>query len=244
MKNELIDTDDRIIDALLTRRGEVDKSVLMEFARWCALQAVRLWDAPAVVIAFLRTGDENLREAAHQAAVEHPIHDVVTAWAVEAARQATGDDMMSPEYRSYYAAVYAAMAIVHTPKQYIVEWSRLRDLQEEQLKSLIGERSKEMKINIDLDSAQQLAHNFFTNQVYRNQKVCLYVNHETGEIETCLPSEFLPPEWDYLCTLIDPYIEWGQSECADETELEDAFSAWLDREFDAWFDSLISAIES
>jgi hypothetical protein len=36
---------------------------LKSFARWCALRVVHLWDAPEVVVQFLKTGDESLREA-------------------------------------------------------------------------------------------------------------------------------------------------------------------------------------
>lgn len=44
------------------------KPILREFSRWCALRAVRLWDAPNVVKAYLRTGDESLRRQARKAA--------------------------------------------------------------------------------------------------------------------------------------------------------------------------------
>ena len=42
--------------------------VLREFARWCALQVIDLWDAPEVVREYLVTGDENLWAAARDAA--------------------------------------------------------------------------------------------------------------------------------------------------------------------------------
>ena len=35
-----------------------------EFARWCALQVVHLWDCPAIVRQYLETGDESTRDAA------------------------------------------------------------------------------------------------------------------------------------------------------------------------------------
>ena len=37
--------------------------VLWHFARLCALDVIHLWDAPDVVIKFLKTGDESLRAA-------------------------------------------------------------------------------------------------------------------------------------------------------------------------------------
>ncbi len=40
---------------------------LREFARWCAREALHLWDAPKVVRDYLETGDESLRAAARAA---------------------------------------------------------------------------------------------------------------------------------------------------------------------------------
>jgi hypothetical protein len=42
--------------------------VLHRFARMCALDVIGLWDAPAVVVEFLNTGDASLRDAAGAAA--------------------------------------------------------------------------------------------------------------------------------------------------------------------------------
>lgn len=45
--------------------GNVDASeTLEEFARWCALQVVRLWDCPDVIKKYLETGDEEIRSKA------------------------------------------------------------------------------------------------------------------------------------------------------------------------------------
>src|ERR1035437_6083318 len=51
--------------------------LLRKFARLQALGVIHLWDAPTVVKEYLTTGDENLRDAARDA-----------AWAAEAARSA------------------------------------------------------------------------------------------------------------------------------------------------------------
>jgi hypothetical protein len=42
--------------------------VMREFARWCALQVIHLWDAPEIVKRYLETGDEVIRDAARDAA--------------------------------------------------------------------------------------------------------------------------------------------------------------------------------
>ena len=42
--------------------------LLGDFARWCALQVIHLWDAPPIVREYLETGDETKRDAASVAA--------------------------------------------------------------------------------------------------------------------------------------------------------------------------------
>ena len=42
--------------------------LLREFARRCALDVAHLWDAPEIVLNYLRTGDESIRAAARAAA--------------------------------------------------------------------------------------------------------------------------------------------------------------------------------
>ena len=50
-------------------QGRIDISdILRKFARLCALDVVHLWDCPDVVLRYLKTGDESLRDAARGAA--------------------------------------------------------------------------------------------------------------------------------------------------------------------------------
>ena len=44
--------------------------LLREFARWCALQVVPVWNCPDVVRQYLETGDEEIRDAAWDAACD------------------------------------------------------------------------------------------------------------------------------------------------------------------------------
>ena len=76
---------ERAVVAMLTME-ETDK-LLRDFARWCALQVIHLWDAPDVVRQYLETGDESLRDAARSAA--RAAAGVAAAWA--AARAAARD---------------------------------------------------------------------------------------------------------------------------------------------------------
>jgi uncharacterized membrane protein YeiB len=49
--------------------GGIDISdTLYEFARMCALDVIHLWDAPAVAVEYLKTGNESLRAEALSAA--------------------------------------------------------------------------------------------------------------------------------------------------------------------------------
>jgi hypothetical protein len=82
-----------------TRRRIVKRidatDLLRSFARECALSVVHLWDAPPVVVEYLKTGDPTLREAA-----------AATAWAAGAAgAAAAGSAAWSAEAA---AAVWAA----------------------------------------------------------------------------------------------------------------------------------------
>ena len=58
--------------------GEV---VLRAFARWCAIQVIHLWNAPDVVVSYLATGDESLRDAARDAAWDAAWDARDAAWA-------------------------------------------------------------------------------------------------------------------------------------------------------------------
>ena len=57
-----------IEDALWCCRAEPDRPEWREFARWCALQVIHLWDCPEIVRLYLETGDESIRAAAWVAA--------------------------------------------------------------------------------------------------------------------------------------------------------------------------------
>ena len=53
---------------LWTLEADVVEPLLRDFARRCALDVVHLWDAPEVVLEYLKTGNEDLRAAAWDAA--------------------------------------------------------------------------------------------------------------------------------------------------------------------------------
>ena len=64
---------DECDDKLVCRRRRVIATIdatkiAQKFARMCALDVIHLWDAPDVVVRYLKTGDESIRGAAWSAA--------------------------------------------------------------------------------------------------------------------------------------------------------------------------------
>ena len=69
--------------------------ILRRFARKCALDVIHLWDAPDVVIRYLKTGDESIRADAYAAARD-------------AARAAAADAAWDAARAAAYAAAWVA----------------------------------------------------------------------------------------------------------------------------------------
>ena len=77
--------------------------VLRKFARLCALDVIDLWDAPEIVVRYLKTGDESIRIAAWDAA-----RAAAKASATDAARAAA---RYAARYAAWDAAWDAAKAV-------------------------------------------------------------------------------------------------------------------------------------
>ena len=90
----------------MTTAEEGDR-ILREFARWCALQVIHLWDAPDVVKQYLKTGDESLRDAARAAAWD-AAWDAAWAAARDAARAAARDAARDAARAAAWDAAWAA----------------------------------------------------------------------------------------------------------------------------------------
>ena len=83
------------------------ESLLREFARWCAMQVIELWDAPLIVREYLETGNESLRDAARYAAgyaarAAGAAGDA--AWAAREAARTAMDAARAARYAAGYAA--------------------------------------------------------------------------------------------------------------------------------------------
>jgi hypothetical protein len=111
---EIVDGDgksaatERTVIAMLD--AEATDKLLRDFARWCALQVIHLWDAPDVVRRYLETGDESLRAAARDA-----------AW--DAARDAAWDAARAAAWAAAWDAAWAAAWDAEIEK-YIAELER------------------------------------------------------------------------------------------------------------------------
>lgn len=89
---------ERTVIAMLD--ADTTERILREWARWCALQVIHLWDAPAVVRQYLETGDESLRAAAWAAAWD-AARDAARAAAWDAARAAARDAARDAKIEEY-----------------------------------------------------------------------------------------------------------------------------------------------
>ena len=89
--------------------ADTTDKLLRDYARWCALQVIHLWDAPDIVRQYLETGDESLRAAAWAAAgdaARAAARDAARA----AARAAAGDAAWAAAGAAARDAAWAAAA--------------------------------------------------------------------------------------------------------------------------------------
>ena len=67
--DDFVDGGDKVVSSSRKVLELLDaEHILREFARRCALEVIHLWDAPDVVVRYLKTGDSTLRGAARDAA--------------------------------------------------------------------------------------------------------------------------------------------------------------------------------
>lgn len=104
------------------------EQVLRDFARWCALQVIHLWDAPSVVKEYLETGKKELSDAARDAAID------ADGAARYAARYAAGAARDAAWIAAKYVAIDAARAAAWDAARYAARaaawtaaWTAARD---------------------------------------------------------------------------------------------------------------------
>lgn len=107
-------------DKLVCRRRRIvarfdATEMLRAFARQCALDVVHLWSAPQVVLDYLRTGDESLRDAASSAAWA-AARDAASSTALAAAVSAAWAAALDAEWAAARAAAVAAAVVAQRAK--------------------------------------------------------------------------------------------------------------------------------
>ena len=107
----IVESGDKIVASERTILWRVDgDSLLREFARTCAMDAIHLWEAPPIVRQYLETGDTSLRPAAQNAAwaaARAAARDAARA-AAQAARAAAWDAAQAARAAAWDAARPAA----------------------------------------------------------------------------------------------------------------------------------------
>ena len=69
LSGQMVHGDDKSAATERTYLARIDaEQVLRKFARQCALDVIHSWDAPDIVVKYLKTGDENIKDAAWDAA--------------------------------------------------------------------------------------------------------------------------------------------------------------------------------
>ena len=113
--------------------------VLCQFARRCALDVIHLWDAPDVVVQYLKTGDESIQKAAESAAESAP------EFAANAARTIARDATRSAANAARSAAESAAKSAAWSASEFAT-WLASRDKQNRRLTAMVmAERNRYLK---------------------------------------------------------------------------------------------------
>ena len=106
------------------------KEILCKFARMCVLDVAHLWDAPPVVVQFLKTGNEEIRIAAWTAARD-------AAW--DAARAAARDAAWNAAWAAAKDAAKDAARATAWAAARNAAWDAARDKQNRRLVRLVNQ---------------------------------------------------------------------------------------------------------
>jgi hypothetical protein len=100
LSGKVLNDDNKMVASQRKYLWHIDaEKVMRRFTRRCALDVVHLWDAPEIVVRYLKTGDEDIRAAARDAAW-------AAAW--DAARNATKATAWAASWAASRDAAWAA----------------------------------------------------------------------------------------------------------------------------------------
>jgi hypothetical protein len=134
LSGKIIKGDDKVVASECVHVVGFDgEEMLRKFARLCALDVIHLWDAPDVVVRYLKTGDESIRRAALDAALDAAGAAALGAAALDVAWAAVLDVAMNA---ARYAARYAARAAALDATR-DAAWAKLMKIQSRRLKRMI-----------------------------------------------------------------------------------------------------------
>jgi hypothetical protein len=104
------------------------EQVLRKFARMCALDVLHLWDAPDIVVQYLKTGDQSIRAAARDASDAARDADLAAAraaaWAADAADAARDADLAAARAAARDAAWATAGAALTKQSRRLARMAR------------------------------------------------------------------------------------------------------------------------
>ena len=128
---------DKLVARERTILWRIDASnILHSFARRCAIDVIDLWDAPTVVIQYLKTGQEDLRAEASATAWDA----ARTAWAADTTEAATWSPAAAAsaaETTAFIGAWAAAAAGAATKPLHSAVWAAARDKQNRRLTQMV-----------------------------------------------------------------------------------------------------------
>lgn len=106
---EIIHGHGKLVASERTIIGRVDgDDILREFSRKCALDVIHLWDAPEMVVQFLETGDESLKDAAWDAGARAAARNAAWNAARDAAWNAAWPSARNAAWNAARNAAWAA----------------------------------------------------------------------------------------------------------------------------------------
>jgi len=173
LSGKIVKGDDKVVASECVHVAGFDgEGMLRKFARLCALDVIYLWYAPDVVVRYLKTGDESLRDAAWDAA-RNAVIDATNddawyaarnaAWyaASNAAWDAARNAVIDATWATWYAARNAAWNARKAASNAVIDatwaawdaarnaaWNAAGAKQSKRLKRMINYRIKQMEENV------------------------------------------------------------------------------------------------
>jgi hypothetical protein len=150
---EVLESEDKVVGTQRKIIWMADaKEVLVQFAKWCALQVIDLWDAPDVVVEFLNSSYTDA-DAAHtiRAAAGYTIHTAAAHASAASAYAAAHASAASAYAAAHAAATHAsyahAAAYAAAIEDMKIRQNSMKIRQNKQLTDMLRKLEREKKRN-------------------------------------------------------------------------------------------------